>query len=246
MLAAGGAHAIAAMAFGAGPVPACDVIVGPGNRYVTAAKQLVGRRVAIDMLAGPSELVVFADHTANPAAIAADLLAQAEHDTDAVPILVALDPALADRVETELSRQLATLPTAAVVREALANGGVVNVASVEEGIAACDALAPEHLELFLDGADRIAPRLAHFGALFIGGASAEVLGDYGAGPNHVLPTGGTARSKGGLSVYTFLRVRTWLRIDDGAAARPLLEDAAWFGRVEGLEGHARSAERRLD
>jgi len=246
LLAAGGAHAIAAMAFGVGPVPACDVVVGPGNRYVTAAKQLVSGRVAIDMLAGPSELVVFADRTANPAAIAADLLAQAEHDTDAVPILVALDPALADRVETELSRQLATLPTAAVVREALANGGVVNVASVEEGIAACDALAPEHLELFLDGADRIAPRLAHFGALFIGGASAEVLGDYGAGPNHVLPTGGTARSKGGLSVYTFLRVRTWLRIDNGAAARPLLEDAAWFGRVEGLEGHARSAERRLD
>jgi len=246
LLAAGGAHAIAAMAFGAGPVPACDVIVGPGNRYVTAAKQLVGGRVAIDMLAGPSELVVFADHTANPAAIAADLLAQAEHDTDAVPILVALDPALADRVETELSRQLATLPTAAVAREALANGGVVNVASVEEGIAACDALAPEHLELFLDGADRVAPRLAHFGALFIGGASAEVLGDYGVGPNHVLPTGGTARSNGGLSVYTFLRVRTWLRIDDSAAARPLVEDAAWFGRIEGLEAHARSAERRLD
>jgi len=246
LLAAGGAHAIAALAFGAGPVPACDVIVGPGNRYVTAAKQLVGGRVAIDMLAGPSELVVFADHTANPAAIAADLLAQAEHDPDAVPILVALDPALADRVEAELSRQLATLPTAAVAREALANGGVVNVASVEEGIAACDALAPEHLELFLDGADRVAPRLAHFGALFIGGASAEVLGDYGAGPNHVLPTGGTARARGGLSVYTFLRIRTWLRIDDGAAARPILEDAAWFGRVEGLEGHARSAERRLD
>ena len=246
VLAVGGAHAIAAMAFGAGPVPACDVIVGPGNRYVTAAKQLVAARVAIDMLAGPSELVVFADRNASPAAVAADLLAQAEHDTDAVPILVALDPVLADRVEVELSRQLATLPTVAVAREAFANGGVLNVASVEEGIAACDALAPEHLELFLDGADQVAPRLGHYGALFIGAASAEVLGDYGAGPNHVLPTGGTARSKGGLSVYTFLRVRTWLRIDDGAAARPLLEDAAWFGRVEGLEGHARSAERRLD
>ena len=246
VLAAGGAHAIAAMAFGAGPVPACDVIVGPGNRYVTAAKQLVGGRVAIDMLAGPSELVVFADRTANPAAIAADLLAQAEHDTDAMPILVALDPALPDRVEAELARQLAALPTAAVAREALGNGGVVVVTSVAEAIATCDALAPEHLELFLDGADQVAPRLAHYGALFIGGASAEVLGDYGAGPNHVLPTGGTARSKGGLSVYTFLRVRTWLRIADGAAARPLLEDAAWFGRVEGLEAHARSAERRLD
>src|SRR5438046_1599197 len=146
----------------------------------------------------------------------------------------------------EIARQLGALPTAAVAREALANGGVVTVASMEEGIAACDALAPEHVELFLQCADLIAPRLAHFGAVFIGGASAEVLGDYGAGPNHVLPTGGTARSRSGLSVYTFLRVRTWLRIDDGAAARPLVEDAAWFGRVEGLEGHARAAEARLD
>ena len=124
--------------------------------------------------------------------------------------------------------------------------GVVVVANVEEGIAACDALAPEHLELCLQDAAAVAPRLGHYGALFIGSGSAEVLGDYGAGPNHVLPTAGTARSKGGLSVYTFLRVRSWLRIDDGAAAQPLIEDAAWFGRVEGLEAHARSAERRLD
>src|SRR5213592_5116311 len=141
VLAAGGAQAIAALAFGAGPLPPCDVIVGPGNRYVAAAKQLVGGRVAIDMVAGPSELVVFADATASPAAIAADLLAQAEHDPDAVPILVTLDPRLADRVEAEVARQLGALPTAAVAREALANGGVVTVASVEEGIAACDALA---------------------------------------------------------------------------------------------------------
>jgi phosphoribosyl-ATP pyrophosphohydrolase/phosphoribosyl-AMP cyclohydrolase/histidinol dehydrogenase len=246
LLAAGGAHAIAALAFGAGPLPACDVVVGPGNRYVTAAKQLVAGRVAIDMLAGPSELVVFADSTASPAVIAADLLAQAEHDPDALPVLVTLDPTHFDRVESELVRQLADLPSRDVARAALANGGVVVVANVEEGIAACDALAPEHLELCLRDAAAVAPRLSHFGALFIGGGSAEVLGDYGAGPNHVLPTAGTARSKGGLSVYTFLRVRTWLRIDDSAAARPLVEDAAWFGRVEGLEAHARSAERRLD
>ena len=246
VVAAGGAHAIAALAFGAGPVRPCDVVVGPGNRYVTAAKQLVGARVAIDMLAGPSELVVFADATASPAVVAADLLAQAEHDSDAVPVLVTVDPALADRVAADLKRQLSELPTAAVARAALANGGVVLVASIEEGIAACDALAPEHVELCLENATVVAPRLAHYGALFIGVGSAEVLGDYGAGPNHVLPTAGTARSKGGLSVYTFLRVRTWLRIDDVAVARPLVEDAAWFGRVEGLEAHARSAERRLD
>lgn len=246
LLAAGGAHAIAALAFGAGPVPACDVIAGPGNRYVTAAKQLVSAHVAIDMLAGPTELVVFADATASASAVAADLLAQAEHDPDARPILVTFDRSLPDRVEVELARQLATLPTADVARLALQNGGVVIVASVEEGIAACDALAPEHLELFLEDAIAVAPQLTHFGAVFIGGASAEVLGDYGAGPNHVLPTGGTARAKGGLSVYTFLRVRTWLRIDDSAAARPLVEDAAWLGREEGLEAHARSAEQRLD
>jgi phosphoribosyl-ATP pyrophosphohydrolase/phosphoribosyl-AMP cyclohydrolase/histidinol dehydrogenase len=246
VLAVGGAHAIAALAFGAGPIPPCDVIVGPGNRYVTAAKQLVAGRVAIDMLAGPSELLVLADSSASPAVIAADLLAQAEHDPDALPVLATLDPTHVDRVEAELERQLGSLPTADIARAALANGGVVVVANVEEGIAACDALAPEHLALLVRDATGVAPRLAHFGALFIGAGSAEVLGDYGAGPNHVLPTGGTARSKGGLSVYTFLRVRTWLRIDDSAAARPLVEDAAWFGRVEGLEAHARAAERRLD
>ncbi|HEV8381191.1 MAG TPA: histidinol dehydrogenase [Gemmatimonadales bacterium] len=246
VLAAGGAHAIAGLAFGAGPLRPCDVIVGPGNRYVIAAKQIVAGSVAIDMLAGPSELVVLADATASPAVIAADLLAQAEHDPDAVPVLVTLDVTQVDRVEAELARQLAELPTREVARAALANGGAVVVGSVEEGIAACDALAPEHVELFLQDAAAVAPRLAHFGAVFIGGGSAEVLGDYGAGPNHVLPTAGTARSRGGLSVYTFLRVRTWLRIEDPVAALPLVEDAAWFGRVEGLEAHARSAERRLD
>src|SRR5437667_3925631 len=246
VLAAGGAHAIAALAFGAGPLPACDVVVGPGNRYVAAAKQLVGAQVATDTIAGPSELLVFADSSASPAVIAADLLAQAEHDPDAVPLLVTTDPTHLDRVDAELTRQLGDLPSAGVARAALLNGGVVLVGGVAEGVAGCDALAPEHVELILQTADDVAPRLTHFGALFIGASSAEVLGDYGAGPNHVLPTAGSARSRGGLSVYTFLRVRTWLRIDDASAARPLGEDAAWFGRLEGLEAHARSAERRLD
>ncbi|HUC39259.1 MAG TPA: histidinol dehydrogenase, partial [Gemmatimonadales bacterium] len=176
VLAAGGAHAIAALAFGAGPLPACDVVVGPGNRYVTAAKQLVGGRAAIDMLAGPSELLVFADSSASPAVIAADLLAQAEHDPDALPVLVTLDPSHLDRVKAELTRQLTDLPTAAIARAALENGGVVVVANVEEGIAACDALAPEHLELCLRDATAVAPRLGAYGALFIGAGSAEVLG----------------------------------------------------------------------
>ena len=246
LLAAGGAHAIAALAYGAGPIAPCDVVVGPGNRYVTAAKQLIGGHVAIDMLAGPSELVVFADDSADPAMIAADLLAQAEHDPDAFPVLVTTDRALGERVDGELSRQLADLPTAEIARAALANGGVVYVSTIEEGIAACDALAPEHLELVARGSEAVAPRLSHYGALFMGARSAEVLGDYGAGPNHVLPTAGTARSGGGLSVYNFLRVRTWLRLDNPAGARQLTEDAVWFGRIEGHEAHARSAERRLD
>ena len=231
---------------GAGPVAPRDVIVGPGNRYVVAAKRLVAGTVAIDMLAGPSELVVFADSSADPASVAADLLAQAEHDPEAVPVLVTIDPTLLGRVERELACRLADLPTADIARAALARGGgAVVVSSVTEGVAACDAIAPEHLQLELRDADAVAPRLAHYGALFVGAGSAEVLGDYGAGPNHVLPTGGTARFSGGLSVYTFLRVRTWLRITDCVAGQQLVEDAAWFARVEGLEAHARAAERRL-
>ena len=245
VLAVGGAQAIAALAYGAGPIAPRDVIVGPGNRYVAAAKRLVAGAVALDMLAGPSELIVFADSSADPATVAADLLAQAEHDPHAVPVLLTTDATLVERVKRELVRQLGDLPTARVARAALAHGGAIVVSGVDEGIAACDAIAPEHLQLQLRDADAVAPRLAHYGALFVGAASAEVLGDYGAGPNHVLPTGGTARSSGGLSVYTFLRVRTWLRITDYAAARPLVEDAVWLGRAEGLEAHARAAERRL-
>jgi histidinol dehydrogenase len=245
VLSAGGAQAIAALAYGAGPIAPRDVIVGPGNRYVAAAKQLVAGTVAIDMLAGPSELVVFADESADPATVASDLLAQAEHDPDALPVLVTVDATLVERVERELASQLDDLPTTEVARAALAQGGAMVVSSVDEGVAACDAIAPEHLHLALRDADAVAPRLAHYGALFLGAGSGEVLGDYGAGPNHVLPTGGTARSSGGLAVYTFLRVRTWLRITDGVAARPLLEDAVWLGRAEGLEAHARAAERRL-
>jgi phosphoribosyl-ATP pyrophosphohydrolase/phosphoribosyl-AMP cyclohydrolase/histidinol dehydrogenase len=244
-LAVGGAQAIAALTFGADPVPRCDAVVGPGNAYVTAAKQLVAGHVTIDTLAGPSELVVLADATADARMVAADLLAQAEHDPSAVPILVSVGAAIAEEVSAELLRQLETLPAAVIARAALANGGAVVVRDLGEGVATCDLLAPEHLELHVADAACVAPRLRHYGALFLGTAAAEVLGDYGAGPNHVLPTGGAARSAGGLSVLTFLRVRTWLAIDDPAGARELVEDAAWLGRLEGLEAHARSAERRL-
>jgi phosphoribosyl-ATP pyrophosphohydrolase/phosphoribosyl-AMP cyclohydrolase/histidinol dehydrogenase len=241
----GGAQAIFALAYGAGPVPRCDVVVGPGNAYVSASKQMIAGLVGIDTIAGPSELVVLADGSADAALVAADLLAQAEHDPRAIPVLVTTSDEIAGSVEAELTRQLATLPTADVAVAALANGGVVVVTDLAAGIAACDLLAPEHLELHVDDAESVAPRLSHYGAIFIGESAAEVLGDYGAGPNHVLPTGRASRFTGGLSVLSFLRIRTWMAVHDGAGARELIEDAAWLGRVEGLEGHARSADRRL-
>jgi phosphoribosyl-ATP pyrophosphohydrolase/phosphoribosyl-AMP cyclohydrolase/histidinol dehydrogenase len=245
LLAVGGAQAIAALAYGAGVVPPCDVVVGPGNRWVTAAKKLVAGDVGIDMLAGPSELVVLADASADADVIAADLLAQAEHDPDAVPILVTTDEALADRVDAALVHQLATLPTAATARAALANGASVLAPDVEAAIEACNRLAPEHLEVMLGDPWSAVPRLRHYGGLFVGPHAAEVLGDYGTGPNHVLPTGRTARHVGGLSVLTFLRVRTWIEVTSPADAAPLVHDAAALARHEGLEAHARAAEQRL-
>jgi phosphoribosyl-ATP pyrophosphohydrolase/phosphoribosyl-AMP cyclohydrolase/histidinol dehydrogenase len=245
LLRVGGAHAIASMAFGLpGVLPPVDVVVGPGNRWVTAAKKLVSGLVAIDMLAGPSELVILADHSATPAMVAADLLAQAEHDPDALPVLVTTSTELIAQTNLELERQLATLPTAETARLALGNGYAVLAPSLAEACAVVDRLAPEHLELLLHDAPEVARHLNHYGGLFIGAGSAEVLGDYGAGPNHTLPTGGTARFTGGLSVFHFLRIRTWMEITDAAASQELVEDSIALGRHEGLEGHARSAELR--
>jgi phosphoribosyl-ATP pyrophosphohydrolase/phosphoribosyl-AMP cyclohydrolase/histidinol dehydrogenase len=245
LLAVGGAQAIAALAYGAGPVPACDVVVGPGNRWVTAAKKLVAGRVGIDMLAGPSELVVLADSTADPVTVAADLLAQAEHDPDALPVLVTTDATLADAVDAELGRDLETLPTRPTAEAALGNGFIVVADDLEHAIAVCDRLAPEHLQVLTADAGAVAERLAHWGGLFVGAVSAEVFGDYGVGPNHTLPTGGVARFKGGLSVLDFLRVRTWLRMEPGDATEGVARDAAALARLEGLEAHARAAECRL-
>lgn len=245
VLAVGGAQAIAALAYGAGPVPACDVVVGPGNRWVTAAKKLVAGDVGIDMLAGPSELVVLADDSADPGTVAADLLAQAEHDPDALPVLVTPSSALADAVDTELDRQLTELPTRVVAETALDHGFAVVTANISESIRVCNVLAPEHLQVITNDAHAIAERLDHWGGLFIGAASAEVFGDYGVGPNHTLPTGGVARFKGGLSVLDFLRVRTWLKLEAGAEADAMAKDATALARLEGLEAHARAAERRM-
>lgn len=247
LLAVGGAQAVAALAFGCPPLAAlapCDAVVGPGNRWVTAAKQLVAGQVAIDTLAGPSELLIIADDTADPRTVAADLLAQAEHDTDACAVLVTTHPPLIDAVERELAPQLASLPTAATARAALANGCAVVARDLDEAVALADRFAPEHLEIMTRDADALARRCNHYGAVFIGPAAAEVLGDYGAGPNHTLPTGGAARSAAGLSVLHFLRTRTWLRIDAPPLAADLCRDTARLARLEGLEAHARAAELR--
>ncbi len=244
LLAVGGAQAIGALAYGAGKVPEVDAIVGPGNRYVTAAKQQVAGRVAIDMLAGPSELLVWADDTANPDRVAVDLLAQAEHDPDARPLLVLSDGVDSSRFEAALARALDDLPTADIARAALRNGWVCSTGSRADARRVCDRVAPEHLALHIRDARAEGARLKDYGALFIGEDAAEVLGDYGAGPNHTLPTGGTARSFGALSVLAFLRAQTWLQVDDLSTARPLVDDASRLARLEGLEAHGRAADCR--
>lgn len=242
LLGIGGAQAIGALTYGAGICKPRDVIAGPGNRWVTAAKQLVAGQVAIDMLAGPSELVVIADASARAEVIAADLLAQAEHDTDALPVLITTSAELADAVDHALVTQLATLPTRATAEPALANGFCVLVRDMQEAASVSNELAPEHLELQVRDVDALRAQLTAYGALFVGAGAAEVFGDYGVGPNHVLPTSGSARFTGGLSVLTFLRVRTWLTMEHASPA--LIDDVARLARLEGLEAHARAAEAR--
>lgn len=245
LLAVGGAHAIAALAYGIKGLEPVDVIVGPGNRYVTAAKSIVSSFVKIDALAGPSECLVVADGGADASTIAADLLAQAEHDDDARAILVTTSEPLLAGVEKALEEQLSTLPSAPTARNALKNSFAVIVSSIDEAIPVVDAIAPEHLELHFDGASSFRDRFSNAGAVFVGHHSAEVLGDYGFGPNHVLPTLGSARYSSGLSVFTFLRTRTWIELSNLEAAQPAIQDAIAMARLEGLEAHARSAEKRL-
>ncbi len=240
LLAVGGAQAVAALAFGT-VSPPCDLIAGPGNRWVTAAKKHLFGEVGIDGLAGPSEILVIADGSADPETVAADLIAQAEHDPDAVPMLVTTSPTLADAVDEAVTRQLADLPTSPTVTAALANGFAALVGSIEDTSALADRIAPEHVALHVADPEAVAGRLRNYGSLFVGAGSAEAFADYGAGPNHVLPTGGGARHQSGLSVATFLRSPTWARLDHPEA---LVDDTVLLARLEGLEGHARAALRR--
>ncbi|MGA7096117.1 MAG: histidinol dehydrogenase [Acidimicrobiia bacterium] len=241
LLAVGGAQAIAALAFGV-VTPPCDMIVGPGNKWVTAAKKHLFGEVGIDGLAGPSEILVIADDGADPDLVAADLLAQAEHDVDAIPILVTTSAALADAVDIRIRDQLSDLPTSATATTALGNGFATVVSDLAEATGIAERLAPEHLALHVGPAEETAMRLRSYGSLFIGAGSAEAFADYGVGPNHVLPTGGGARYQSGLSVMTFLRSPTWSRLDDPAT---MVEDTVTLARMEGLEAHARAALRRL-
>jgi histidinol dehydrogenase len=237
----GGAQAIAALAFGTQTVPKVDRIVGPGNIYVTAAKKLLAGEVGIDFVAGPTEIVIIADD-ADPRHIAADMLAQAEHDTEASAILLTTSRRLAEQVAVEVDRQLATLPTAAVACEAIRkNSAAIIAPSIEAAAEASNRLAPEHLSIH-DAS--ILPLIRHAGSIFIGPSSPEAAGDYASGPNHVLPTAGAARIRGGLSTADFVKVISVQELTAAALVR-LAPSITTLARAEGLEGHARSVEVRL-
>jgi len=241
----GGAHAIAAFAYGTQSVRRVDKIVGPGNAWVTAAKKLVSGDVAIDGIAGPSEVVIVADETADPGDLAADLLAQAEHDPRAAAVLITPEARLAKRVARQVQDQLAALPTVATARASLkAFGAALIASSMDEAAALVDRIAPEHLQLVGPAAEALAERIAHAGAVFLGASTPEVFGDYIAGPSHVLPTCGSARFASSLGVEDFLRRSHRVRFSAAAAAHRAAA-AAVLADAEGLPAHAAAARRRL-
>jgi len=241
----GGAQAVAAMAYGTESVRRVDKIVGPGNDYVTAAKKLVSGDVGIDFAAGPTELLVVADGTANPRFVAADLIAQAEHDVRATAMLITDSEDLAAAVEREVKRLLGEVRTEKTARRSLSERGlIVVVAGMDEALALADERAPEHLEIIAADAKRLAGKPRHFGSLFVGERSAEVLGDYSSGLNHVLPTQGAARWTGGLSVRDFFKIQTILRIEDGGLTS-IGPAAVELALAEGLDGHALAARLRM-
>lgn len=235
----GGAQAVAALAYGAGSISPVDKIVGPGNAYVAAAKRRVYGQVGIDSLAGPSEIVVVADAWANPAWIAADLLSQAEHDPDAQSILITDNPSLAEAVESEIERQLRSLPTRDVAAGSWRDHGAVILAPLERAASLVDAIAPEHVEFAMANPERTASKVRHVGAIFLGTHAPEAIGDYVAGPNHVLPTGGTARFSSGLSTIDFMKRTSITRLDAAAFSR-ISGAAETLANSEGLPAHARS------
>ena len=241
----GGAQSVAALAYGTETIPRVDIITGPGNKFVAAAKKLVFGAVGIDSIAGPSEVVVLADETARADFVAADMLAQSEHGEDASAVLVTTSLELAERVAEELARQSETLPRRAIVTRSLNDfGALFVVGAIEEACALVNELAPEHLEIIAREEDSVAARIRHAGAIFFGAHTPEAVGDYFAGPNHVLPTGGASRFSSALGVQVFLRRTSVIRYTREELSRtaPLI---AALAEAEGLDAHARSALIRL-
>jgi len=242
----GGAQAIAALAYGTQTIPRVDKIVGPGNVYVARAKELVYGDVGIDMVAGPSELVIVADATANPDWITLDLFAQAEHDEMAQAIVISPDSQMLDLVAQTLDRRLEEMPRRAIIATSLkTRGALIEVRDLDEAVDLVNQIAPEHLELALAESGEVAARVKHAGAIFIGSHSAEVVGDYSAGPSHVLPTSGTARFGSPLGVYDF-QVRSSIIECSARGSIVLNRDAAIIAREEGLYAHEESAKSRVE
>ncbi len=241
----GGAQAVAALAYGTETIPAVDKIVGPGNSFVATAKRLVYGTVGIDMIAGPSEILVICDGQTDPDWIAMDLFSQAEHDEDAQPILVCPEQAFIDQVAERMAAHLETMPRAEIIRTSARTRGILlKVQDLDEAMQIANHIAPEHLELSVAEPERWLPQIRHAGAIFLGRYTAEALGDYCAGPNHVLPTSRTARFSSPLGVYDFQKRSSLLGCSPAAAAE-LGKTASVLARGEGLIAHARSAEYRL-
>jgi histidinol dehydrogenase len=242
----GGAQAVAALAYGTQTIAPVAKIVGPGNAYVAAAKRLVFGKVGIDMIAGPSEVLILADKTGHPDWIAADLLAQAEHDTSAQPILITDHATLADEVETAVAAQLTSLPRAAVAGAAWRDfGAIILVGELGDAVPLVDAIAPEHLEIQSEAAEQLAGRIRNAGAIFLGAHTPEAIGDYVGGSNHVLPTARSARFSSGLGVLDFMKRTSILKCGPDQL-RALGPAAIALGEAEGLQAHARSVAMRLN
>lgn len=244
----GGAHGVAALALGTDTFPKVDMVVGPGNAYVTEAKRQLQGVIGIDMLAGPSEVAIIADGSANPEWVAVDLLAQAEHDPDARAYLLTDDNNLAQAVAETLPKLAETLELPGFVMEALSNSGLVVLDDLAACAQAANTLAPEHLELLVADPNQLRDQLSDYGALFVGHGTPVPMGDYMAGPNHTLPTARSARFSGGLTPMTFLRPQTWLAVQplgNNPAVKEIYDDAATFAGVEGLTAHQAAARVRL-
>jgi histidinol dehydrogenase len=240
----GGIQAIGAMAYGTESVPQVDKIVGPGNKYVTAAKKEVYGIVGIDFIAGPSEVLIIADETGNPEFIAADLLAQAEHDPNARADLITTSKELAKNVNEQIKIQLAKLKTKEVAELALKNGRIVIADNLDVAVSTANRRAPEHLEIQMKNPEEIIEKLCNYGSLFIGENTAEVFGDYCSGTNHVLPTNGAARYTGGLSVKDFVKIVTFQRFK-GKIPKEMIQVASGLAEIEGLDAHRNAVDIRL-